>query len=287
MRVEENVLLKDFSTFRIGGPARYFIRVQSVHQMQEAIAFAKSKKVPYFILGRGSNILFDDKGYGGLVIFNEISFCHQFADTFFLGAGYSLASCSRMTANQGYAGMEFAGGIPASVGGALYMNAGAEGSSIADHVKTVLFLDDSLKLQVLAKNKISWGYRKTSFHQMKGAIISCEVELKKESKAKERFDAYLQKRKRTQPLDEYQAGCVFKNPTKEQSAGYLIEKHGWKNKRCGGAKVSNRHANFIVNENNATAKDVLTLMHQISSCIYEKTKISLLPEICYLSYWGQ
>ena len=286
MQVEENVLLKDFSTFRIGGAARYFVRVQSIEQMQKAFAFANRRRIPYFILGKGSNILFDDKGYRGLVIFNEISFFHRLANTFFLGAGYSLIAFSRITVEKGYTGMEFACGIPASIGGAIYMNAGAEGFSMGDHVKTVLFLDESAGLQILKKDMMRWGYRKTSFQQMKGAIISCEIELKKDDKAKTRFDTYLQKRKKTQPLDAYQAGCIFKNPSKALSAGYLIEKHGWKSKRCGEAKVSEQHANFIINENNATAKDVLSLMHQISSQIYEKTKISLLPEIRYLSYWG-
>lgn len=279
----ENVPLANFSTFGIGGPALYFTTVKTEEEMAAAIFEAKRKNLPSFILGKGSNCLFDDKGFQGLVIQNKIDyFQEKEAGQFLMGAGYSFSLAGVQTARRSWTGLEFASGIPASVGGAIYMNAGANGYSVFDTLEAVAYIDEAGEIRTYRKSELEYGYRYTSFQKMKGAILSGLFRLIPQETAREKQLQIIHYRTKTQPYGEKSAGCVFRNP-EGAYAGQLIEQCGLKGIQVNDAMVSPLHANFIVNKEQAKAKDVLELIQVIQNRVREKTGIMLETEIRYIS----
>jgi UDP-N-acetylmuramate dehydrogenase len=283
-RIVEGKLLSELSTFGIGGPARFFLEVQKVEEMQEAILFAAAKNLSYFILGKGSNSLFDDKGYDGLVILNKIAFCDEEKEGLFhVGAGYSFSLLGAQTARKKWAGLEFASGIPGSVGGAVYMNAGANGHETQEVLTEVTIITEKSEKKALPKSAFEFGYRFSSFQKQKVAIVSAKFQLTPSEEARQKQLKIIDYRTRTQPYGEPSAGCVFRNPQGD-FAGALIEKCGLKGKKIGGALVSPLHGNFIVNAGGAKASDVLELADHIQQKIKEETGIHLEMEIRYIPH---
>ncbi|MBS0647608.1 MAG: UDP-N-acetylmuramate dehydrogenase [Verrucomicrobia bacterium] len=278
MHFEEGRLLKDLTTFGIGGPAKYLIEVQSIPQLQEVIAYCNDKNLRYFVLGKGSNVLFQDQGYDGVVILNKILFCEQQDGTFYVGAGYSFSLLGSQTARKGWAGLEFASGIPGSVGGAVYMNAGANGGETFQYLTEVTYINEKGKLEVLPKGKLQWGYRTSSFQNLKGAIAAAKFHLIASTEARPRQLKIIDYRTKTQPYGDMSAGCVFRNAP-HASAGALIEQSGLKGYSIGGAEVSPMHANFIVNRSGAKAQDVVDLAAHVKKVVQEKTGHELEMEI--------
>lgn len=275
----ENYPLKNLSTFGIGGPARYFIAVMDSQQLKEALQYCSKEKLPYFILGKGSNCLFNDRGFNGLVILNKINFCHQLEDdTFHVGGGYSFSLLGVQTARKGFTGLEFSSGIPGTVGGAVFMNAGANGRETAQSLVSVDFITEEGEEKTYKIEELSFGYRHSSFQQMKGAIAAATFKLGLASDARQKQIEIVNYRKKTQPLSEMSAGCIFRNPNGGH-AGALIDQCGLKGIKVGDATVSEIHANFIVNQKNATAQEVLALIEQIQSQVKEKTGFTIEPEI--------
>jgi UDP-N-acetylmuramate dehydrogenase len=281
-RFVKGKLLKELSTFAIGGPARFFLEVSKAEEMQEALVFASTNQIPYIILGKGSNSLFDDRGFDGLVILNKISFCKENEKGIFhVGAGYNFSLLGVQTARKKWAGLEFASGIPGTVGGAVYMNAGANGHETCQVLVEVAFISNEGVLQNLPKSALSFSYRFSSFQKMKGAIVSATFQLTSSEEARQKQLGIVDYRIKTQPYGEPSAGCVFRNP-QGGSAGALIDQCGLKGKEIGGARVSPIHANFIVNTGNATAQDVLELAAVIKETVKEKTGLDLEMEIRYV-----
>lgn len=278
MQFEEGRLLKDLTTFGIGGPAKYLIEVQSIPQLQEVITYCREKNLRYLILGKGSNVLFQDQGYDGVVIVNKIHFCEQQEGIFYVGAGYSFSLLGSQTARKGWAGLEFASGIPGSVGGAVYMNAGANGGETFQYLTEVTYVNEMGKLEVLPKGKLQWGYRTSSFQNLKGAIAAAKFHLITSAEARQRQLKIIDYRTKTQPYGDMSAGCVFRNAP-HSSAGALIEQCGLKGYSIGGAEVSPLHANFIVNRNEAKAQDVIDLAAHVKKVVHEKTGHDLEMEI--------
>lgn len=277
-------LLRDFSTFGIGGPARFFAEAQSCEQMQQMLAYAYSVSLPTLIVGKGSNCLFDDRGFNGLVILNKIDFLKQDEKGLFqAGAGYSFARLGGITAKQGWSGLEFAAGIPATVGGAIYMNAGANGQETCGKLVEVGYVTPVGDLVRLKREDLSFSYRFSSFQEQRGAIIEGVFQLSPSEGAKHAQKELLGYRLKTQPYSEKSAGCAFRNPP-TLSAGKLIEECGLKQALIGGALVSKLHANFIVNVGGATAQDVLDLMKSIKECVYSEKGILLEEEIRHIPY---
>lgn len=276
--------LSEFSTFGIGGPIRYFLTVSTKEQMREAFLFAKQEQIPYLILGKGSNCLFDDRGFNGLVILNKIDFCQWEEGRVFVGAGYPFSLLGVQSARQGFAGLEFASGIPATVGGAIFMNAGANGFETKDYLQSVVYLDESLEEKVYQKEELSFSYRKSSFQTMRGAILAATFDLEPKPEARQKQLQIIDYRMRTQPLKEKSIGCIFRNPSSQHSAGALIEQAGLKGLQIGGAKVSEIHANFIVNTGKAKAQDVLALILEIQQRVGNQSGIHLEPEIWVIPY---
>ncbi len=278
MKLQKNKSLKEFTTFKIGGRAKYFVEVTTFDEIKKSFLFAKKNKLKTFVLGKGSNVLFDDKGFSGLVIYNNINFLKISKTHIFVGAGYSFSALGAKTANNDLSGLEFAIGVPGSVGGAIFMNASSYGQAVCDTIKRVIYLTLDGKIKILKKNECNFEYRNSIFQKMKGAILSSVFVLKKDKNAKDRQLQILQKKLKNQPMNEKNAGCIFKNP-KNISAKALIEQCSLKNYKIGGALVSDIHPNFIINEKNATSKDVLNLISHIKTVIKKKKNINLLEEI--------
>ncbi len=288
LQVQEHVLLSTLSTFGIGGPADYFCEVDTPQALKEAITFSKESQIPYLVIGKGSNCLFDDLGFRGLVIRMKIeSFHSNGMGLYEVGAGYSFAQLGRVTAQDGYQGLEFAAGIPATVGGAVYMNAGASGSETKDALVYVdAVLPDGSSRRYM-KGELSFSYRYSSFQSMKGSIIvgAC-FQLQKSEKAKQAQKEIVEYRLKTQPYKDKSAGCIFRNPSPMAPSGKLIESSGLKGLQVGGAEVSTVHANFIVNRCGATCEDVKALIRSIQEKVYQETGYRLESEVRIIDQWG-
>lgn len=283
MEFQENKLLSAHTTFGIGGPARYFIEANSIEKLAQIIKYCHEKGLRYFLLGKGSNILFDDRGYNGVVILNKIMFCEEKQGEFYVGAGYSFSLLGSQTARKGWAGLEFASGIPGSVGGAVYMNAGANGGETFQTLTEVTYVNEAGDIEILSKEKLKWGYRHSSFQGQKGAIGAARFQLTPSNEARQKQLKIIDYRTKTQPYNDQSAGCIFRNDA-TAAAGALIEKSGLKGFSIGGAEVSTMHANFIVNKGGASQQDVLSLAQHVRQTVKEKTGVELEMEVRVINY---
>lgn len=282
--LREQVYLKDFCTLGIGGPARYFLEVRTVSEMREAIIFCSTNQLPYMVLGKGSNTLFDDRGFDGTVILNKIDFFEQpIPGTFHIGAGYSFSLLGIQSARQGWGGLEFASGIPGSVGGAVYMNAGANGGETCQFLESVDFISEEGKLETIQKEDLDFAYRSSSFQKRGGAIAGAAFVLTPQSDARKKQIEIVNYRIKTQPYSDKSAGCIFVNPSCG-SAGALIDRCGLKGVFVGGAQVSTIHANFLINAKGASCQDMIDLIALVKSRVKEVSDIELTPEVRYFPY---
>jgi len=266
--LENNVVLAPYSTYKIGGEARLLTTVENQEQFKEALLYCLKHQIPYYILGNGSNTLFEDRGFDGAVIVNKLNFFEREGSLIYAGSGISFPKLGVQTARLGLSGLEYAAGVPGTLGGALYMNAGANGQEIKDLVEEVEFMDPKGGVHVLSKDQLLFKYRWSCFHLAKGVLLAAKLKLTESTNAREIQKAYLLKRQETQPLKEHSCGCVFRNE-KEVSAGALIDQLGLKGTQIGGAQISERHANFIVNKGEAKSQDVLDLVTLIETKAFE------------------
>ncbi len=280
---QRNKSLKSLSTFGIGGEAKYFIEVADISLMESVVRFCRENSLDFIVIGKGSNSLFNDRGFDGVVILNKISFCHRSGFDVEVGAGYSFSLLGVQTARDGLSGLEFACGIPASVGGAIYMNAGANGQETKDSLVEVCFIDASGQRKVGNKDQLEFSYRFSSFQKMRAVIVSAKFQLAPLADARSKQLAIIEYRSATQPYKDKSAGCVFRNPA-GHSAGALIEKSGLKGFSLGGAAISSVHANFIINAEGATACDVMKLAKHVQNTVKEKMGIELEMEVRCIPY---
>lgn len=282
--LRENVPLKEFCTFGIGGPARYLLEVRKVEEMQQAIIWCRENSLPYLVIGKGSNCLFDDNGYAGVVIVNKIEFLQEITPgTFHAGSGYSFALLGVQTARKGWGGLEFASGIPASVGGAVFMNAGANGMETCQTLVSADFVNEQGEVETLSKAALHFSYRHSAFQKRKGAIVGATFSLTHNPHARSQQIDIVNKRKETQPYGSMSAGCIFLNPACGH-AGALIEKCGLKGFAIGEAQVSPIHANFLINTGSATCKDMQQLIAAVKTKVKEQTGIELHSEVRYIPW---
>jgi UDP-N-acetylmuramate dehydrogenase len=290
--VKKNILLKDCTTFKIGGPAKYFFEAKTKEDIIKSIIVAKQLKLPFFVLGNGSNILASDRGYKGLIIRIKNYELGIKSNKIIAGAGVTLGQAVNIATKNNLSGLEWAIGIPGTIGGAAWGNAGAFKKSMQDIVSNVEVLDIKKSEIVVFKNKdCKFNYRSSIFKQKKNLIIlSAEIILQKSSrtKIKNKIKEYSNCRSKNQPLNFPSAGSVFKNPClpagrqTKVSAGKLIEDCGLKGKIIGGAKISEKHANFIVNFKNAKASDVKKLIKLAKNKVKNKFSTILKEEIVIL-----
>lgn len=274
--------MKKHTSFKIGGPADILVQPQNADGLSQALAAARDYEVPVTILGNGSNVLVRDKGIRGLVIQlgNALKSFRQEGERLYFGAGYSLALASRKAWECGLSGMEFAVGIPGSIGGAVYMNAGAYNGEMKCVVESVRVMDMNGNTAELTAEDLQFGYRKTSLQQSGYIITEVCLKMQPGNKAdiKAMMDDFSSRRISKQPLEMPSAGSMFKRPP-GYFAGTLIEQAGLKGYTVGGAQVSTKHAGFVVNCGNATAADVLQLIADVRRIIMEKAGVELHPEV--------
>ncbi len=269
------------TSLRIGGPADIFILPQDVDDVRKALVYAAKEKLPVVVVGGGNNLLVKDRGIRGVVLKMEgcLGRMEFHGEEVTVGAGASLSAMIREAAALGLGGMECLVGIPATIGGALAMNAGTHDGAIGDFVSAVYFLHPDGTIGELKPLAGTFAYR--TFHFPPGAILlgaRLAFHRKPQKEIQAEIKARLKHKKATQPLALASAGCVWKNPPFDY-AGRLIEKAGLKGKRIGGAEISAKHANFIVNRGGATAADFLALMEMAFERVYRQTGIQLQPEI--------
>jgi len=282
-KVLENEALARYTTMKIGGPADILIVPSSVAGVEKTLDLVKKYNTKWTAIGRGSNLLVSDKGIEGVVIRLEEGLDHLEVEgtTVRVGGGYPLIKLSTLLSRQGLAGLEFASGIPGSVGGAVYMNAGAHKSDMSEILlrARIMFEDGTMKW--LTKEEMEFSYR-TSVLQTKRPGIVVEVELQLKEGNREEIVGVMQKnkdyRRETQPWNHPCAGSIFRNPL-PNSAGDLVEKAGLRGHQIGGAKISEMHGNFIVNAGSASAQDVLDLIAFVKKTIKEKFGVDMHTEV--------
>lgn len=280
-KVKNKEALKKHTSFKIGGPARYFYIPDDYSDLSLVIRLTKKHKVRILIIGWGSNILVSDKGVDALVVklgspfFKKIDFQGKRVEA---GSGCGVNQLIRECARRGLSGTQFLAGIPGSIGGALVMNAGLPKENISDLVESVTVMDYNGKIKILPRSKIKFAYRNSDLSRY--IILKAILKLTRQDKAQIKKDICknMQHRKRTQDLAHPSAGCIFKNPGNE-SAGRLIDLCGLKGRKIGGAVISDIHANFIINKINAKAQDVSRLISLIKRRVQAEFNIRLEPEI--------
>lgn len=278
-RVLEEVSLKKYTSYHVGGNARCMVFPKDTKKLVELLKLCNNKHVKYKVLGNGSNTLFSDKEFEGVIIklddFNNISMINKY--TIRVGAGYSLIRLAQFAVKKGLAGLEWAGGIPGTVGGAIYMNAGAYKSDMGYVVKRVKVLTPNYTVITMTNAELDFHYRSSFFQSHPGYIcLEVVIGLKKGDR-EELINVMKDRQERrvaSQPLEYPSAGSVFRNP-EGNFAGKMIEDIGLKGLTRGGAQVSEKHANFIINVGNATADDIKSLIDLVRDAVKDNYDIEL------------
>lgn len=273
--------LKKYNTYKINATCDYLIFPEDKYELLKLLKFLKENNLKHMILGNGSNIIFAKKHYDGVIIkLDNLNNLTRRKNVLIVDAGYSLIKLAMDSAVMGLSGLEFAGGIPGNVGASIAMNAGAYNDSISEVLESVEVITDKFELKTMKKNELDFKYRDSFFkHNPDYIIVSCRLKLNPTKKEEiiDLIKTRSKKRRETQPLDYPSAGSVFRNPEGKHS-GELIEKCGLKGYQIGGAKISEKHANFIINYDNATGEDIIKLIDYIKEKVKEKYNIELILE---------
>ncbi len=282
----KNEPMSRHTTFKIGGNADAYIKVNNLSKLSTILKECNASQVDYMIVGNGSNLLVGDDGIRGVVIrldgdFRKITLIDE--ATVYCGAGATLASLCKFALKCGLSGLEFAWGIPGTVGGAVFMNAGAYGREMKDIVHSVSHMSPEGEIGRIEKEDLNFGYRTSVYRSNNMIITGVTLKLTKgiQRDIREKMDEYMRTRNEKQPLEYPSAGSVFKRP-EGSFAGTLIEQCGLKGKTCGGAEISDKHAGFIINKSNASANDVKQLIEEIQKTVFEKTGYKLECELIIL-----
>lgn len=285
--------MKLHTTFRIGGEADYFVIPADIEEIQAVTALCKKYGIPYYVIGNGSNLLVSDRGFRGVVL----SVGKQLGELHLLEledgrgrlsaqAGASLAKLAAQAAEWGLSGLEFAGGIPGTVGGAVRMNAGAYGSEMKDCLVSARILWEDEGIRTLSREELKLSYRSSILSEKPGIVLEAEFSLeegrKEEISAK--MNGFNQSRREKQPLNYPSAGSTFKRP-EGYFAGKLIMDAGLKGFRIGDAMVSEKHCGFVINAGEATAAQVKELMEEVDRIVFEKFGVHLVPEVRLIGEW--
>lgn len=279
----ENEPLYKHTTFKVGGPCRLYVKVHHLEALKVLLSYLKEEQVPHYLIGNGSNLLFSDREFEGVII----SLNEYFADFKINGcdieaqAGVNLIYLANQACKYGLSGLEFAGGIPGSVGGAVFMNAGAYLSDISALITSVTILDENLEIQTLTNEQMKFAYRHSIIQEHpEWIILSCTLRLKpKDPKTIQALmDNRKEKRMMTQPWNFPSAGSVFRNP-EAKSAWQCIDECGLRGWEIGGAQISPKHSNFIVNNGYASARDILDLIQLAQKVVKERFDIDLVTEV--------
>ena len=286
--VQENVSLAGYTTFRIGGPADVLVQAGEEEQLEKVLAWCQESGRPWILLGRGSNVLVDDAGFRGTVILLDgtLAQIEVRGDQITAGAGASLARIARTALEHELTGVEYAAGIPGTLGGAVYMNAGAYGGEIGRTVSSVRYLDRE-GIHEIGPEEAGFEYRSSRFMRENAIVLGAEMTLQPGDRQAimDRMQELAEQRKSKQPLEYPSAGSMFKRP-EGFFAGKLIQDAGLAGYSVGGAQVSEKHCGFVINRGNATAEDVRELVRQVADRVEQTFGVRLEPEVRYLSQEG-
>ena len=277
--------MSQHTTFRIGGPADVFTMPENYEQIREVLRLCKEEKLPFFVLGNGSNLLVSDSGYRGVIIQMDRNMeeIRLDGEEIHACAGALLSSVAVAARNASLTGFEFAGGIPGTIGGAAVMNAGAYGGELKDVLKEVTVMTREGEILTIPADKLEMGYRTSIIKTAGYLVLEAVISLKKgdEEKIRAVMKELSERRTEKQPLDYPSAGSTFKRP-EGYFAGKLIMDSGLRGYRAGGAQVSEKHCGFVINAGGATAEDVRSLMDHVIRVVREKYGVTLEPEVKFL-----
>lgn len=289
-QIKRNEILAKHTTFRIGGPADYFLTPSCGEQVKEIVALCKEQNIPFYVLGNGSNVLASDEGYKGVIIhigtgmdrWQKISDENETV-VITAGCGIMLAKLAKEVASLGLKGFEFAGGIPGTLGGAIAMNAGAYGGEIKDCILNAKVLTGDGEIRMLDKEELQLGYRSSVIQKEAYIVLEASFSFSKGEKKEiiEKMEMFNEQRREKQPLQYPSAGSTFKRP-EGHFAGKLIQDAGLRGYRVGDLMVSEKHCGFVVNVGNGTAKEAKQLMKDVQRIVYEQFQVTLEPEVRFL-----
>lgn len=280
--VKENEPMKKHTTFRVGGPADYFLTPENVEQVQKTVLLLKENDIPYYIVGNGSNLLVGDLGYRGAIIqiFQKMNQIEIDGEYVYAEAGALLSKIAAKALSNELTGFEFASGIPGTLGGAVMMNAGAYGGEIKQVIQEATVLKQTGEIAKLAVDEMELSYRSSIFSKNGDIVLSAVLKLEKGNKEsiRTRMDELKEQRVTKQPLEYPSAGSTFKRP-EGYFAGKLIQDAGLRGFQVGGAQVSEKHCGFVINKENASAADIVSLMEQVSDKVEAQFGVRLEPEV--------
>ncbi len=284
LMIKANVPMASLTSFRVGGPAEWYIAPRRLDELHASLDWARSQGLPVTMLGAGSNLLVSDRGISGLVISTRFLRYAEFDEAsgrVTVGAGEPLPRLAWRLADRGWQGFEWAVGIPGTVGGAVVMNAGAHGDCVADILVDTQVVLPNGSTKILTPDDLKYQYRTSALQGSQKLVTQATFQLQPSANPTELValtDAHKQQRQRTQPYDFPSCGSVFRNPDSHK-AGWLIEQVGLKGHQIGGAQVAQRHANFILNCGGATATDIFQLIHHVQSRVQQEWSLWLEPEV--------
>lgn len=280
---QTHVSLKDYTTLHIGGLTDIIVYPNSISQIKKCVLIAQQFNIPYEVIGKGSNILVKDEGYQGMIIlltdnFSQIELLND--NQMKVQSGATLKELNEFCLQNHLTGLEFSCGIPGTVGGAIYMNAGAYGGEMKDVVKEVTYLDEENSVQTLLINELNFSYRHSYFFDHQGIILEVIYQLSKGNpqKIQETMIDLMKRRYQKQPMNDYSAGSTFQRP-KGHYASALIRQCGLQGVCIGDAQVSYKHTGFLINKGNASSHDFINLIKHVQKTVYVKTGYQLIPEV--------
>lgn len=281
-KILRNEPMKNHTTFRIGGPADIFIIPETIEDIENVCKIAKEEGIPIFILGNGSNLLVADQGMDGIVlqIYKNFSGVSVHGNEMTIKAGTLLSTVAKAALEEELTGFEFAGGIPGTFGGAVVMNAGAYGGEMVQVLKEVTVLTKKGEVETIPANDLELGYRTSNILKNEYIVLEGTISLKKGNpkEIREKMEEYALARRTKQPLEYPSAGSTFKRP-EGYFAGKLIQDAGLRGYQVGGARVSDKHCGFVINQENATAADVMQLIEDVQKRVKEQFGVSIEPEV--------
>ena len=292
VKAERGMPLGKLTTMRVGGPADLLVTAHNIHELRGLIRFARARSLPLTLLGRGSNVVISDRGIRGLVVHVRAEGSRVEGTTYIAEAGLPMARAATETQKAGLTGLEFGLAIPGAVGGAVWANAGAHGSDVAAILESAdVLLADGTEARLPAA-ELGLGYRESRFkHPSPEGVAEIvlgarfRLEAADADLIKERLDDIRRWRQAHQPLGLPSAGSTFRNPADGPSAGALIDAAGLKGLRIGGASVSEKHANFVINDQKGTAADVRRVIDRVHAAVFDTTGTDLVPEVVFLGDW--
>lgn len=280
--VEVDALMSKYTTFRVGGPAKYLVSPKTIDEIKDIIKLCKESNSKYYIIGNGSNIIVKDKGYSGLIIKLSKNFSNYKIEDNLIKAmgGILLSQVARIAYDNSLKGLEFASGIPGTLGGAIAMNAGAYGGEMCNSVIFAKVLDEDGNVKTLSNKELEFEYRKSKVSKENLIVLEATMELEKGKKEEIQalMEDFAERRRSKQPLEYPSAGSTFKRP-EGNYAGKLIMDAGLAGYRIGDAQVSKKHCGFVINTGKATANDIITLMEDVKEKVQDKFGIILEAEV--------